>query len=164
MSNPNSVTNLTRVARLLTSKKVVVRFRHPVLLGAKAQSYRSKRDGSYYIDLDPKLAGPELLKCFLHEVGHVEIGIPPSNWPHESSGSVKSPRVARTLAAQPEEDRADELARQWMLWGEQHAAKYGGSILDALVHYIPPELEAVVNRVTKKAIEDVLTRNGQKGK
>jgi hypothetical protein len=148
---------LERCAWRLTGELVRIRRREPVLKGAAGLAMKSARDGFYYVDLAPGLAGERLVSVLLHELAHIKAGdCSPSSWPHEPSGCIKSERVLAYTAALPRENKADAQAREWLSWAKAHAGKYDGDLLVTLTHYLTPEEERFMERLEDIALKAAL--------
>lgn len=150
-----------QVGYRLTNKPVQVRFQEPAWKGAKGAVAR--RGTKAVVDILPGQTGEEFLSVLLHELGHVKVLW--TSWtvkvPDYEPGSLNLPASFRTSGTvKVSEDAAEHLKGVWLKYAEENAGKYEGSWLErrlnALAHYLEPELQAIVNKAVKQAVEKAL--------
>lgn len=147
-----------RAARRLVGSPVVVELRKPGVVGRNGQAL--KVAGKFIVQIDPQ--AQDFLHVFCHEAAHCKLHaralpgfdlwrLAPQSKELGGLEIVRGTRIHPTVDRQERE--ADKQAAEW----EGYALKHGGGDLQAqlaaLAHYLPPELQAMVDKAAEQAVK-----------
>jgi hypothetical protein len=123
--------------------------------------------GDALIVIDNRLTEGQILAPLAHEIGHCLHfdDLRPSD-PDKALDEVDK-KMYSVFKSQPayraREDKAQSSADIWLAWVAQHWQEYGTDemcklhrSLLALEHYLPPEMQAVVDTAVEKAVKSAL--------
>lgn len=155
MTTP-TITELENIAHRLTDTRVTVRRRAPAIADAIGQVCRAP-DGSLFIDMAPHLEGRKLARVFLHECAHLKRGHIQTTFDgaHAAPGSYGMQAVhhGNVKMYERQEREANELADEWEAWIDAH-----GGDLGSLAHWLPPELQRMIDDAATKAAARVVAQ------
>lgn len=163
MKNAELKSLCEKVGRRLTMRPVQVRFRQPAWREAKGSA--CKRGRTAVVDVKPGLGSKEFLFVLCHEFGHVKVlwGSWTVQVPDYKPASLRLPAGLKAAGAvKVSENAANDLAREWLNYANEHAAEHQGtwlvSRLKALEHYLEPELLAIMERAVNSGVEKAIKR------
>lgn len=161
-------------ASRLAGRPVTVRSRHPVVSAYDGEAYRKDLEG--IIDISPQLnEQQDILYVLTHEAAHLalhfwEVG---QNWDKPESHYNQKWAYELTYKVNPDtirmEKEADDLARIWITYAEQHYKDFGSDDMTrierqliCLSHYIDPHLQEIIDKAVERAVRLALEKQSNR--
>ena len=127
------------LAERLAGRSCEIQWRKPYISDFLALT--AQGENGPIIQLDPDLSGAQLLRVFLHELGHIRAGHAlPDHANHQKAPATwhLTDREGFIAETQPREAQADSWARYWLDFAERSAqGKSITALLAALMTWRP---------------------------